>query len=162
MRTLLYSVTTDSGGMTPSMILTMPPRSNLAGVRVAVRRLRSTRSKSPPRAKHAADRTAHRHVLRRADHAARGAYTARGKPELRADRDSTATGAPQALIPSAGESVKGGIALPEPYVSIPKPSRCTGALSSNAQNITARLPITSKMLPSSEIYPTWPEQAICG
>ena len=28
MRTLLYSVTTDSGGMTPSMILTTPPRSN--------------------------------------------------------------------------------------------------------------------------------------
>ena len=28
MRTLLYSVTTDSGGMTPSMVLTTPPRSN--------------------------------------------------------------------------------------------------------------------------------------
>ena len=28
MRTLLYSVTTDTGGMTPSVILTTPPRSN--------------------------------------------------------------------------------------------------------------------------------------
>ena len=28
MRTLLYSVTTDFGGMTPSMVLTTPPRSN--------------------------------------------------------------------------------------------------------------------------------------
>ena len=47
MRTLLYSVTTDSGGMTPSMILTTPPRSNSLSPGSGSR---STRSKSPPRA----------------------------------------------------------------------------------------------------------------
>lgn len=85
MRTLLYSVTTDSGGMTPSMVLTTPPRSNSLSPGSGSGRLRSTRSKSPLRL-HAAHRPAHRDVLRRADHAARGAHAAQGKPELRADR----------------------------------------------------------------------------
>ena len=65
MRTLLHSVTTDSGGMTP-----------VSGVH----------GRDFRRGLHAADRAAHRHVLRRADHAARGAHAAQGKPELRADR----------------------------------------------------------------------------
>ncbi|MFR1715686.1 MAG: hypothetical protein ACLSV6_03555 [Butyricicoccus sp.] len=49
MRTLLYSVTTDSGGMTPSMVLTTPPRSNSLNPDSA-RRSRCTRSRFPPRA----------------------------------------------------------------------------------------------------------------
>ena len=85
MRTLLYSVTTDSGGMTPSMVLTTPPRSNSlnpdSGPPFAVYTVEISAE-----GLHAAHRPAHRDVLRCADHAARGAHAAQGKPELRADR----------------------------------------------------------------------------
>ena len=85
MRTLLYSVTTDSGGMTPVHDTDNAAAQQLAepGQRPAVRGLHGRNLR---RGLHAAHRPAHRHVLRRADHAARGAHAARGKPELRADR----------------------------------------------------------------------------
>ena len=73
MRTLLHSVTTDSGGMTPVMVLDTPPRSNSLNP-----------DGGPPFAVYTVEISAD--VLRRADHAARGAHAAQGKPELHADR----------------------------------------------------------------------------
>ncbi len=51
--------------------------------------------------------------------------------------------------------------MPEPYVSIPETITVhLGAPSSNAQNITVPFADYIKNVASSEIYPTWPEQAI--
>lgn len=85
MRTLLHSVTTDSGGMTPVMVLDTPPRSNSLNPDSG-RRSRCTQSRFP------ADGYTPLTALYIAmfsgvpDHAARGAHAAQGKPELRADR----------------------------------------------------------------------------
>lgn len=102
MRTLLYSVTTDSGGMTPSMILTTPPRSNSlspgSGPPFAVYTVEiSAEGYTPLTALHIAM------VLRRADHAARGAHAAKENQSF-AQTDLTATGAPQALDPALPEN----------------------------------------------------------
>lgn len=51
--------------------------------------------------------------------------------------------------------------MPEPYVSIPETITVhLGAPSENAQNITVPFADYIKNVASSEIYPTWPEQAI--
>ncbi|MFR0924959.1 MAG: SpoIID/LytB domain-containing protein [Butyricicoccaceae bacterium] len=51
--------------------------------------------------------------------------------------------------------------MPEPYVSIPETITVhLGAPSSNAQNVTVPFADYIKNVASSEIYPTWPEQAI--
>ena len=51
--------------------------------------------------------------------------------------------------------------MPEPYVSIPETITVhLGAPSADAQNITVPFADYIKNVASSEIYPTWPEQAI--
>lgn len=51
--------------------------------------------------------------------------------------------------------------MPEPYVSIPETITVhLGAPSSNAPNVTVPFADYIKNVASSEIYPTWPEQAI--
>ena len=51
--------------------------------------------------------------------------------------------------------------MPEPYVSIPETITVhLGAPSENAQNVTVPFADYIKNVASSEIYPTWPEQAI--
>lgn len=160
MRTLLHSVTTDSGGMTPVMMLDTPPRSNSLNP-----------DSGPPFAVYTVEISAEGYTPLTAlhiamfsgvpDHAARGAHAAQGKPELRADRPDRHRRAADPRSGSAGESVKGGTVLPEPYVSIPETITVhLGAPSSNAQNVTVPFADYIKNVASSEIYPTWPEQAI--
>ena len=51
--------------------------------------------------------------------------------------------------------------MPDPYVSIPETITVhLGAPSADAQNITVPFADYIKNVASSEIYPTWPEQAI--
>lgn len=160
MRTLLHSVTTDSGGHDTRQVLDTPPRSNSlnpdSGPPFAVYTVEiSAEGYTPLTALYIGD------VLRRADHAARGAHAAQGKPELRADRPDRHRRAADPRSGSAGESVKGGTDLPEPYVSIPETITVhLGAPSADAQNITVPFADYIKNVASSEIYPTWPEQAI--
>ena len=95
MRTLLHSVTTDSGGMTPVMVLDTPPRSNSLNP-----------DSGPPFAVYTVEISAE-------------GYT------------------PLTALHIAGESVKGGTVLPDPYVSIPETITVhLGAPSADAQNIT--------------------------
>ena len=97
MRTLLYSVTTDSGGMTPSMILTTPPRSNSLSP-----------GSGPPFAVYTVEISAEGYTPLTALHIAMFsgvptmlpvALTPLAENQSFAQTDLTATGAPQALDP---------------------------------------------------------------
>ena len=140
MRTLLYSVTTDSGGMTPVMVLDTPPRSNSLNP-----------DSGPPFAVlHAAGlHAAHRPPSRCSPACrpcCRGAHAAQGeasRPTL------TATGAPRTL--ACRESGRDS-----PTLCFHPRSRC----SPQTHRITVPFADYIKNVASSEIYPTWPEQAI--
>ena len=102
MRTLLYSVTTDSGGMTPSMILTTPPRSNSLSP-----------GSGPPFAVYTVEISAEGYTTLTALHIAMFsgvptmlpvALTPLAENQSFAQTDLTATGAPQALDPELPEN----------------------------------------------------------
>ena len=95
MRTLLYSVTTDSGGMTPSMILTTPPRSNSLSP-----------GSGPPFAVYTVEISAEGYTPLTALHIAMlpVALTPLAENQSFAQTDLTATGAPQALDPELPEN----------------------------------------------------------
>ncbi len=102
MRTLLYSVTTDSGGMTPSMILTTPPRSNSLSP-----------GSGPPFAVYTVEISAEGYTPLTALHIAMFsgvptmlpvALTPLAENQNFAQTDLTATGAPQALDPELPEN----------------------------------------------------------
>ena len=90
MRTLLYSVTTDSGGMTPSMILTTPP---FAVYTVEI----SAEGYTPLTALHIAMFSGVPTMLP-------VALTPLAENQSFAQTDLTATGAPQALDPELPEN----------------------------------------------------------
>ena len=94
MRTLLYSVTTDSGGMTPSMILTTPPRSNSFAVYTVEI---SAEGYTPLTALHIAMFSGVPTMLP-------VALTPLAENQNFAQTDLTATGAPQALDPELPEN----------------------------------------------------------
>ena len=102
MRTLLYSVTTDSGGMTPVMMLTTPPRSNSL-----------TPDSGPPFAVYTVEISAEGYTPLTALHIAMFsgvptmlpvALTPLEENQGFAQTDLTAAGAPQALDPSLPEN----------------------------------------------------------
>ena len=102
MRTLLYSVTTDSGGMTPSMVLTTPPRSNSLSP-----------GSVPPFAIYTVEISAEGYTPLTALHIAMFsgvptmlpvALTPLAENQNFAQTDLTATGAPQALDPELPEN----------------------------------------------------------
>ena len=80
MRTLLHSVTTDSGGMTPVMVLDTPPRSNSLNP-----------DSGPPFAVYTVEISAE-------------GYTPLKENQSFAPTDLTATGAPQTLDPALPEN----------------------------------------------------------
>ena len=124
MRTLLYSVTTDSGGMTPSMILTTPPRSNSLSP-----------GSGPPFAVYTVEISAEGYTPLTALHIAMFsgvptmlpvALTPLAENQSFAQTDLTATGAPQALDPALpANPSKEGLLCPNPMFPYRKPSRCT-------------------------------------
>ena len=95
MRTLLYSVTTDSGGMTPSMVLTTPPRSNSLNP-----------DSGPPFAVYTVEISAALHIAMFSGVPTMlpVALTPLKENQSFAPTDLTATGAPQTLDPALPEN----------------------------------------------------------
>ena len=102
MRTLLYSVTTDSGGMTPVMVLDTPPRSNSLSP-----------GSGPPFAVYTVEISAEGYTPLTALHIAMFsgvptmlpvALTPLAENQSVAQTDLTATDAPQALDPELPEN----------------------------------------------------------